>query len=419
MTTCYCCCRACCAWTETQQHREDGDEFDAFAEEWPDEGERFGPFDVRVLRVQYLDVARATVHALWAQAPQRLLRLLGRMSHATGEPATHRSWATTALDVEFERQSFREAQGYVSAAGARAFLAYAAGLTFEQVHAIAEYDVETCRHLARIGIQAGVASPVHEPRADPEHEASSAAESEPISSAGESLGALRALLEEAELLEPVCEQLRLAGPKHSSEPTLTVQLRRLAAEDPASFHERARELAYLANVLKAGVCVQDEVLSDEHAKDAAFAVCNLGAELAPASDDYLQGEPGLIRVFLFGWCVLRLIPQRAVAALRDAAGDLGSWLRDEANVGLGDLQVAVAAANWADAREAAVFLSIAFDTAICRAIGPLLDEIPRYSLLLEGARRPDEARWIASKADLDRIAALLANVAPKRPARPK
>jgi hypothetical protein len=56
-------------------------------------------------------------------------------------------------------------------------------------------------------------------------------------------------------------------------------------------------------------------------------------------------------------------------------------------------------------------------TATCRALGPLLDEIPRYSPLLEGSKQPDAARWIATRADLDRIAALLSQLAPKRPRR--
>ena len=401
--------------TETQQHPEYGEVFDAFVEERPEDGERFGPFDVRMLQGDHADVTRATLHALWLEAPERLLRVFGRLSHAQCDPAAQRGWITTSLDVEFERQSFREAQGYVAADGARAFLAFAAGLTLEQIRALSHYDLETRRHLDQFGNAVAAASPVNtsEPQSASEEQApvgSEPATQEPVRA--ESIDALQALLEDAELLEPVAEQLRLTG-AISDEPPLTQQLRELAAADETSFQARGRELAYLANVLKTAASVADAALSDEQAKAAAFAICNLGVELEPDAMAWHE-EPGLIRAFLFGWSALRRIPEHTVAALQQAAAGLTSWIGDEAGVGIADLQAALAARNWQDARNAMVFLSIAFDTASCRAIAALLDEIPRYSALLEGSKQPEAARWISSKTDLEHIAMLLANVALKR-----
>jgi hypothetical protein len=396
--------------TETQQRPDSGDVFDAFIEDRPHLGVRFGPFDVQASHEDYRDVARTTLHALWAETPERLLRLFGRMSHAHGTPAAQRSWVTTALDVEFERESFREAQGYVSVAGARAFLTLAGNLTLEAIRELSQYDLETRRHLASFG----------EERTNPvqaeESSAAGADSSADISTSAES-ASLQALLEAAELVEPVAEQLRLTAsdqPAHG-ELLLTTQLRRLAAENPLSFHERGRELAYLANVLKAGIALQEAPLSDAEAKDAAFATCNLGVELAPDDAAHLHGEPGLVRTLLLGWHTLRRIAPGIVAVFEHATTSIDSWIREEAVVGLEDLRVAVAQNHWSDARDACVFLTIVFDTATCRAIAPLLDEIPRYSQLLAGSKQPEAVRWITTRSDLDRIAALLNDLAPKRP----
>ena len=395
------------------QHPEYEDVFDAFVEERPEDSERFGPFDV-LIAAEPRDVVRATLHSLWADAPERLLRILGRLHHAPGTPGTYRGWTTTALDVEFERQAFREAHGYVSVEGARAFLATAESVTPREIAAMSEYDPETRRHLLRMGNPTHAENPVTA-AADTAHaEEETDGSPENVSPAAESLDALRSLLENAELLEPVSSQLLLTGTQ-SSEPELAVQLRRLAGEDSESFQSRARELAYLANVLKVSVRVQDTALTDHEAKDAAFAACNLGIELAqPLDARHLHdAEPGLIRMFLFGWHALRVIPQHVATAFEQAFNRHAkwrAWLREEVAVGLRDLTIAVKARHWGDARDAVVFLTIAFDTSTCRAILPLLDEIPRYSLLLETGKRPDAARWIASKRDLDRLGQLLAQI---------
>ena len=373
------------------QHPEYGEVLDAFVEEGAeDDSERFGPFDV-LIAAEDRDVVRAMLHSLWADAPERALRILGRLNHAPGTPGTYRGWTTTALDVEFERQVFREAHGYVSVEGARAFLATAGTMTPREIAAMSEYDPETRRHLLRMDNPTHAENPVTK-EADTAHAEEVVDESpENASRAAESLDALRSLLENAELLEPVSPQLLLTGTE-SSEPQLAVQLRTFAGEDSESFQLRAREFAYLANVLKVSARVQAMELTDHEAKDAAFAACNLGIELAqPLDARHLHdAEPGLIRMFLFGWHALRVIPQRVATAFEQAFNRHAkrrAWLREEVGVGLKDLNIAVKAHHWGDARDAVVFLTIAFDTPTCRAILPLLDEIPRYSLLLETGKR--------------------------------
>jgi hypothetical protein len=189
-----------------------------------------------------------------------------------------------------------------------------------------------------------------------------------------------------------------------------VELRRLAGEDIERFHTRARELGYLANVLR---WVPNDVnaLNDSDAKDAAFAICNLGLKLAAntcAVD--LKAEPGLIRLFILGWNALSSIRGRVIGAFAGALSQqstLAPWLQSEATAGLSDLRRAVESKRFEEAREAALFLSIVFDSRVCHAIAPLLAAIPRFSTLLEGAQNSHQARWITTKAELQTLTRLL------------
>src|SRR6185436_276948 len=96
--------------------------------------------------------------------------------------------------------------------------------------------------------------------------------------------------------------------------TLAVELRRLADENTDSFHARARELAYLANVLR-HVPNGIDPLNESDSREAAFAICSLGLELATGTRaDELDNEPGLVRSFLRGWSALGSIRDRVLGA---------------------------------------------------------------------------------------------------------
>jgi hypothetical protein len=152
-------------------------------------------------------------------------------------------------------------------------------------------------------------------------------------------------------------------------------------------------------------------LNENDAKEAAFGICNLGLELATgARSDELEREPGLIRSFLRGWSVLSSVRRRVIgtfAAALSQNSTLAPWLRSEATVGLADLRRAVEDRQFEAAREATIFLSIVFDSRVCRAIAPLFDAIPRFSTLLDGDGSSQQVRWIASKADLQVLERLL------------
>jgi hypothetical protein len=324
--------------------------------------------------------------------------------------------------VEFERQAFREAQGFVTADGARAFLSFVDGLTAPQIAALHTYDSETRRHLDAIAndVESSVATrdAIVSDDLDDQHDDDVSIQERAVVAASteseQDERLIRGLLEEAQLLVKPGPMRLLTDGRGSREPALTAALRRMAGEDPDSFHARARELAYLANVLRSALSIEGEALDDRQASDAAFAICNLGFELSDSAEvARLNVEPGLIRLFMMGWNALQSIPDRAVAACakalsRDSA--LPSWLRGEATGGLADLRRAVESRQFEDARDAVVFLSIAFDSRSCRAIALLLDAIPRFSSLLDGAARSEQWRWITTRADMEVIDALLSGL---------
>jgi hypothetical protein len=392
-----------------------------FVEADIDDRARYAEFLVQPINSGHQDTLNIVLNAMWLDSRERVLLLLDRLATTPDTEDRHRGWTTTLLDVEFERRSFREARGYVSPSDARDFLAHADTLLPRQILEMSEYDFHTQRHFNAMAHSSFSANPIlrsEEEQLDAPNEIEGS-DLVSLSVSDSEMNALLAALRTAELLEPNEAPLLLTTSSASTELSLVTGLRRLAAEHSESFQRRTQELAYLANVLLAAGSVDDDQLSDKDAKDAAFALCALGYELSldtsaiESSGTNLQHEPALIRAFLLGRHAVNLIPQHVACAFETAiaTADIAQpWLRDEANIALRDLKAAIAARKFQDARDAVILLSIVFDTTTCRAIVPLLDDLPRYSLLLEGGKRSGEVRWISTKRDLDRIGSLLAAI---------
>jgi hypothetical protein len=392
---------------------EDPEKFVTLCE---DDRERIGPYIVEPIVDDDEGVVIELVRALWGADSGKILRVFDRLSDLADPVNSTRGSASTSRDVESEREAHREAQGFVTADGARAFFAFAERLKEAEIIALDRYDAETRRYLHTIEWATESPDSIHSPIVDDninaDHEAdqsNSAGTAVSFIAAESNTASLRSLLEESQLLEKQNSVPLLQDKRRSQESALTVELRRLADENIESFHARARELGYLANVLR---WVPNEVvaLNDKDAKDAAFAICNLGLEIASsicAVD--LEKEPGLIRLFILGWNALASLRSRVIGAFAGALSKptLPPWLQSEATAGLSDLRRAVESRRFEEAREATLFLSIVFDSRICRAIAPLMDAIPRFSTLLDSAENSHQARWIATKADLQILERLL------------
>jgi len=250
----------------------------------------YGPYLVVPAIEDEWDVVRTSLDALWTERPECLLHTLGMLDGAESMLAAQEVRRRLQLDVAREREQQRESLGYVTATGASAFLVFIATARIDELAALSAYDEETRRHLAAHGTSQLEETADDESTGSPSEAATF-----------EDLQQLRVALEREELIPqnmPLLTDQRAR--KHRA---LTLALSELAETDPSAFERCARELAYLANVLKVGVAMNEAQLSDDEARDAAYAACDEGLELARelGLDACTTQEPGLIRLFALGW----------------------------------------------------------------------------------------------------------------------
>jgi hypothetical protein len=372
----------------------------------------YGPFVVSATRAEDWDTLRGALDAMWLDAPERLLHLFAQLSGDESMRAPQQNRESANEDFMSGRESARESRGYVTASGARAFLASARS-PLGKLAALSEYDLETRRHLAGL-VDDEVDDGVDEvdDSADPFEPAAAAAE------VGH-LAALQTALEKAGLLEPPPERLLLAHEATSKDLAVVKLLRALAESGSTEVDARGRELAYLGSVLIAGIAVDGEVLTPAQARSAVLATCNLGLETLSSHGEpvRIDCEPGLIRLFLVGFAVLSTLPGRVAASFvrcleklkKASTGTLHEWLVEQAEVSVADLNEAVGKGDFEAAREATMALCFVFETRRCQAVVPLLDELPRLGKLEGGA-----ATWIDSLGAIERAATLLRGIGAKR-----
>jgi hypothetical protein len=379
-----------------------------------------------VVRPAYEDdweILRAALDALWLHAPDRLLYLLGTLGSAESMLNSELRRISLNLDVAFERESYRERRGYVSPMGARALLTSASTTNIDDLLMMSGYDSETRRFLSGLEIEPADKNPIEKTNtsdradAEPTESRYEGDELVSVSPSQDQIKTLSLLLENEEIIEPLRVE-SLSSNSQEKQPVLAELLNRLEHDNLEAFQQRARELAYLATVLMAGSSLESQPFTAGHARDAAFATCNIGLEFLQSRRAALKldMEPGLIRLFLIGWQFLGTLRDRVIAAIEASFTDLEStprlknspWLRNEAKIGIRDLQNAVEQHQFADARDAVIFLSIVFNATACRAIAPLLDHLPHFATMVE--QRNKQPRWIESIADLDQARSLLSRL---------
>jgi hypothetical protein len=382
------------------------------------------------------DVIHAALMALWSHGPDRLTALLERLTLDDSRPNEELAHGVLHQDAAGAREAQQERAGFVPPSAAQAFLALARALSIDELVTMTDYDLETARHLRQIdfGKREGQReASATGPATDPEPSAG-AAESATDTGAvaahagtGSGVAATAAaglwtLLASAGIVDSPAVG-RLTGPSAGSELVLARRLDRLAAADPSGMARVGTELAYLANVLLAGIDfpVTERTREDE-ARGLAFATANLGLELLEARrlDVALDEPPGLIRTFLVAWRTLSELPHHLVRAFEalfvspDLTRSLERrrWLEPQMAESLDDLRDAVRTGDFDAAREALALLSLTVDTASCHAAAHLLALPPRFPELLDGGGR-DAARWIATADDLQRVSNLLRGLRPK------
>jgi hypothetical protein len=386
----------------------------------------YGHFLVRPPFEDDWEIIRVALDALWRHAPNRLLHVLGTLASSESMLDCARRRTSLNLDVAFERERHLERRGYVSQTGALAFLASVSITTTQELLMMSVYDNETHRFLAGIENHDTGQHPIEKVTAidgaedellQTQNEARVLA-STPASQ--EQIRALSRLLENEAIAEPKQFKSLPSNEHHQRRAVLAELLHHLECENPEAFQQRTRELAYLATVLMAGSSLEGQPFTGGDARDAAFAACNLGMEFIHSRQTALEldREPGLIRLFLIGWQLLDTLRNRVIDAIKVSLVDLETtqrlktspWLRNEVQIGIRDLQNAVERHQFADARDAATFLSIVFDATACREIAPLLDHLPHFAPIIEKSKNQSQPRWIESIADLDRVGSLLSNL---------
>ena len=365
----------------------------------------YGPYVASARRQEDWETLRGALDALWSDAPERLLHLFALLSGDESMLSPQRQRESSNEDVISARDSARERRGYVTASGARAFLALARS-PFDELARLSEYDLETRRHLAGLAGE----SPAECDRTLPDDR---------DLREFDQLAAFQSTLEEAGLLERPPERLLLTHDATSRPVPVVKLLQTLAQKDPTAFDVRARELAYLASVLVAGVAVDGQALRPLEARSAALATCNLGLETLSSCDGGVQidREPGLVRLFLMGFSVLSKVPGRVVESfvqcldiLKRAGSDpLHEWLVEQAQASVEDLRSAVVKGHFEAAREAAMALCFVFEPRACQAVVPLLDELPRFAAATGGA-----ATWIDSSSAIATAMELLRSLPANR-----
>lgn len=372
-----------------------------------DDETAYGPYVVSARRGEDWETLHAALDAMWADAPERLLHLFAQLSGDESMLAPQRNRDSSNEDVASARERAREAKGHVSASGARAFLALTKR-PLGELAALAEYDLETRRHLAGLVAESIDSAAVAED-----------AESAVPTAEASHLARLHTTLEEAGLLEPSPERLLLTHQAAAMRLPVVKLLQGLAEKDAAAFAARGRELAYLASVLIAGIAVDGRALTPAEARSATLATCNLGLETLQSRSGgvRIDREPGLVRLFLVGFSVLSALPGRVAEAfvqclktLRKCdSGALHEWLVEQAEASVADLSEAVEKGDLEAAREATMALGFVFEPLACRAVVPLVDELPR--LWSGDGKAP---MWIDCVAGMRSAAELLRSIPVKR-----
>jgi hypothetical protein len=382
----------------------------------------YGHFRLRPAFEDDWDIVRAALDALWRHAPDRFLDILGALATSESMLASDGRRPSLNLDVAFSRERHLERGGYVSPTGARAFLASSLVTTIQELLMMPVYDNETRRFLCGIENHDTGQHPIENAAAT--HNGDEELQETPNKTNGialtppseDQIRALNRLFEDEAIVEPGRFESLPWNRHEPRKAVLADSLNTLECENQKAFQRRSQELAYLATVLMAGSSLEGQPFTGGHARDAALATCNLGAEFIQSRQMVLNldTEPGLIRPFLIGWQLLDTLRDRVIDAMEASLVDLEnsprlkdfSWLRNEARIGIRDLRNAADRRQFSDARDAATFLSIIFDATACRAIAPLLDHLPHFST----SSNKSQPRWIESITDLDQVSSLLSRL---------
>ncbi len=307
------------------------------------------------------------------------------------------------LDVTLDREGRRAIQGYVTPADARAFLKAARQSMGVRTRSAPEANAVAAPYLRE---SAGPA-PIPDVASAPAHLLNAPPPTDPDDAAA--VRDIVELLAEAGLVPEQSRALLEAPdrPDTARLPALRSLMSELHRSNPASYLERSRELAFLANTLVAGCSVQQRAFTPREASDAAACTCNLGLELRP------DAGPNLLRAFEAGWTALHeQVSLGAADRLLEILAELAAG-DTETQSSVQDLRRLLsreraAGTPWR-ARDALDVIAI-LDTTAWAALLGLLDECPvlpaALRALLDKRTAAVSATAFEFIASVDQIAAI-------------
>jgi len=339
-------------------------------------------------------------------------------------------------DAGYAHEQSREQGGYVTSLLAGAFLREVAGVDVDALAAESVYDPQTREYFRRRWqlqrqTSADAAAAATEVKSGEAASTKQKANPEACEEPAEvSMAGIRELAAELEQYERTRYRgaALLTGPEKAlagSTEWVRTALGRLHSE-PAVFDARMDELTYLANLLISGAEAGGDRLTSDTAANLAVATCNLGAshelwlegeDLEPvdAVTSMLDSEPGLVRLFRIGWCLLARLPRQASQRLGEVFADesvrgrlsVKPWVLGEVDalIGSPSLEQTVANREFEDARETIKILGIALEPEAVAVLCVLTDGVPRFARALEeqspqGAVVSYAARDFATMSDL-------------------
>ncbi len=350
--------------------------------------EMYGPYQVTARHDDEWDVVRPMLDAFNSHEPDLLQVILARcyppssMIEQDASAASH--------DAIYEHMKKREAQGYITPDGARAFLNFARIETLDSLASQEGYDLESARYF-RIASAGRDRTTVHRP--NPEDTNS------PVMA--ESDDAMQELQELTDAVmrnasEPEPPQLFLTGPSDTtpSSDTLKGLLNGLASTNQPKYDKSLTEVAYLSNVLMAGYALDSKRFGEADALEVVLATCNLGLDYL--DEDNVDHDAGMVRLFRIGWNLLQSISGQAARQLvsliesTQVDGHPRAWILGEVamNVCAPEFLADVEAASYAEAQQTLQLLSLVLEENEFFAIEGLINDVPR--LFSHSERKDDE-----------------------------
>jgi hypothetical protein len=376
-----------------------------------------------------------TVTVLWHHESDFALRVLRRCSFERSilrDDVTERSAGGELYqDIAAERGAARTSVGFVNPMHASLFLMTAKTTDLKELCVTREYDLSTADYLKK---QQRIVD--RSPAATPDARDQSSGEPGEDEAEGavtaQNFSALDSILEEAGILQaaPAATPLLTDQSKRPLSEIFDTTLGILASTAPDVASRRMGELAYLSNVLMAGAEIQGKVFTEAEAAKVALATANLGltyllyASQKSAADtglavEWLEQDPGAVRLFQIGYHLLCTIPSRCSQAVYRAKeiqarrpGHIILMEMDEV-LGASRLTDRISEGLYGEAKSVIDGLNAVFEAAACVALRILIDPTPCFPRVLEGGSESENVyvdkgyRHISTMDDFERIAAFL------------